>query len=245
MPGTLFCNPGGPVRREYPPRPSAMLACMSRLAELVKGAGNPISRIARRLHETPVTLDRDLRIELEALLHLRNGFRALGGGLIVRPSLSVASVHGIEEWNQLTLWRTPYTRASELLFFAETIFGFQFGLYHDEVVLFDPETGAYDHYAFGLERWADRVLEQADALGQQAVALWELDHRPLGANDRLQRRTPVRFGGDDTEVRAIDALDLMKRYAATYRANLESTDAGPALTGWWDEEEAAPELPGD
>ncbi|MEM9462308.1 MAG: hypothetical protein AAGF11_49605 [Myxococcota bacterium] len=166
---------------------------MSKLAELIGQAANPISRAPKRLRETPVTLAPDRRLELEALLHLRDGFIALSGALVVRPSVTVAAVRGIEDWNLLTLWRTPYRKATEVLFFAEDRFGRQFGLYKDEVVGFDPVTGNTEHIAFGLDRWAEYVLGQPDGLGQATLASWTRAHGPLSAVQRLQPRVPPGF----------------------------------------------------
>jgi hypothetical protein len=215
---------------------------MSKLAELLRDAGPQISRITQRFRETPITVAPSLLLELEAVLHLRNGFVCVDGTILVRPSVNVGQVHGIERWNEITLWRTPYSRSADVLFFAETIFGWQFGLRRDEVVALDPETGALETLGFSLERWADLVLAQADRLGRTAKKMWELEHGPLTMTDRLQRRLPLRFGGDDFTLTVLRDLDLMKRYAAMYLANLGTTSADdPKLDGWW----AGPEDPVD
>lgn len=207
---------------------------MSKLAELIGQAGNPISRAPKRLRDTPVTLAPDRRLELEALLHLRDGFTAIEGALVVRPSVTVAAVRGVEDWNQLTLWRTPYTRFTEVLFFAEDRFGRQFGLYKDEVQAFDPVTGSTEHLAFGLERWAEHVL-QPEALGNARVAEWVEQHGPLTATQRLQSRVPPGFGEEDSsEWRVVDDVDLMRRFARLYTETREAPGILPAgFDEWW------------
>lgn len=218
---------------------------MSKLAELVRRAGPPISRAPRRLRDTPVTLSKERLLELEALLHLRDGFVTLGGALIVRPSVTVASVRGIEDWNQLTLWRRPYARASSLLFFAETVMGGQFALHKDEVVAFDPVTGLWEHVGFGLDRWAEHVL---DALADEVatVAMWGAEHGTLLPSQRLQRRGVPQLeepelaaeGLDDlqdpTELRVIDDLELMRRYARLHKETREHPGVRPeGFEEWW------------
>ncbi len=203
------------------------------LVTLIEQAGPPISRAPRRLQDTPVTLSRDRKIELEALLHLRDGFRTLAGVLLVRPSVSVASVRGIEEWNQLSLWRMPYVRAREVLFFAEDVFGRQFGLHKDEIVRFDPETGDLEHLSFTLERWAEMVVADPDALGGDALTAWLAEHPPLGVNDRLQPNVPRILQTDDTRVeyRVVEDLELMHLYARLYKERSPGT--APDLSWWW------------
>lgn len=204
------------------------------LAELIRQAGIPISRAPQRLRETPVRLTKERLLELEALLHVRDGFRTVGGALIVRPSVTVAAVRGIEDWNQLSLWRTPYRRASEILFFAEDILGHQFGLHRDEVVRFDPETGQFEHHAFTLERWAQRVLEDPDDVGRSIVRAWEADHKPLQTTDRLQPEVPfILAESKDVAFRVIEDLELMKKYARLYRETQGIEDGTQIEIPWW------------
>jgi hypothetical protein len=216
---------------------------MSKLAELVRQAGPPISRAPRRLRDTPVVLSKERLLELEALLHLRDGFVTLGGALVVRPSVTVASVRGVEDWNQLTLWRKPYARASSLLFFAETVMGRQFALHKDEVVSFDPVTGIWEHVGFGLDRWAEQVLDDPSALGSTALAIWTAEHGTLLPSQRLQTKLLPQFQGEgvdalelelDPELRVIDDLELMRRFARLHKETREHPGVLPeGFDEWW------------
>jgi hypothetical protein len=210
---------------------------MSKLAELVRQAGPPISRAPKRLRDTPVTLKRERLLELEALLHLRDGFVTLGGALILRPSVTVAAVRGVEDWNQLTLWRTPYGRASALLFFAEGVMGGQFALHKDEIVAFDAITGTWEHVAFELDRWAEHVSENSQALGSDVLAAWVAEHGPLSPSQRLQPRVPARWredGDDEPQVRVIEDLELMRRYARLHKETREHPGVLPeGFDAWW------------
>ncbi len=209
------------------------------LVELVRTASVPVSRTPMRLRDTPVRLAKERLVELEALLHLRDGFRALDGAVLVRPSITVGLVRGIPEWNQLTLWRTPYTSASEVLFFAEDVIGRQFGLYKDEVVLFEPETGKFEHFAFRLEVWAEKLVDDPDAYGRARVQEWELMHPELGHTDRLQPYRPRTFSdGEPEKWRVLPDLDLMKMYARLYREKAKAEDPSTIdLSWWWDEKD--------
>jgi|SRR5690606_76466 len=211
---------------------------MSKLAELVGQAGPPISRAPKRLRDTPVTLARERLLELEALLHLRDGFVTLGGALLVRPSVTVASVRGVEDWNQLTLWRTPYRGASEILFFADSVLGRQFGLHKDSVVAFDPVTGRSEHVAFGLERWAAHVLDDpASTLGSEVLAEWGAEHGRLSPSQRLQSRLPERWQEEsleDPQWRTIEDVELMRRCARLYKETREHPGELPeGFDEWW------------
>lgn len=210
------------------------------LVDLIKGAGVPVSRTPKRLRDVPVVVRKERLVELEALLHLRDGFRALSGALLIRPSTSVAAVRGIEEWNQLSLWRTPYKHATEILFFAEDITGRQFGLLKDTVVSFDPEDGAVERVSFSLDAWASWVLDRADELGATLVTTYNAANNvTLAAHERLQPRYPVRTAdGDDFRVRP--DLDLMLRWARLYSERAASDEADPAPDWWW--EDPSPEL---
>jgi len=216
---------------------------MSKLAALIGQADHPISRAPKRLRETPVTLARDRLLELEALLHMRDGFVAVDGALVVRPSVTVSVVRGIEDWNQLTLWRQPYIKSTEVLFFAEDRFGRQFGLYKDEVLAFDPVTGLTEHVGFGLERWSEYVLDQPDVLGNARVAAWQEEHGSLSPGERLQPKVPPGFIESDDEaqpLRVLDDLELMRRFARLHKETREAPGLLPAgfASWWWDEDEA-------
>lgn len=206
----------------------------SALATLVAAAGPPTSRAPRRLREAPITVGRERLLELEALLHLRDGFRAVNGALVLRPSVTVAAVRGIDEWNEITLWRAPYRGAAKLYFFAEDIGGRQFALHKDEVHSFDPETGTFETWASGLEGWAARILDDPDDLGESRVAEWEAEHGPLGPTQRLQPSVPLSFAdGAAIEWRAIEDVELMKRFARLFRETIAADGEPPASLDWW------------
>ncbi|MGH1341111.1 MAG: hypothetical protein ACRBN8_06140 [Nannocystales bacterium] len=209
---------------------------MSALAQLIKSAGVPVSRTPQRLRDLPVTLAKERRLELETVLHLRDGFRALDGALLIRPSVTVATTAGIQAWNRLTGWRKPYSRSSELLFFADDVFGHGFAMYRDAIVRFDPERGTFEHYAFKLEAWASRLLDEKDAFGRPELVAWrEAGKDDLGTTDKLQPSRPriVALGEAVDYVKRSDE-DVMRRYARLFQ-ELEAADgiAGNLELDWW------------
>ncbi len=210
------------------------------LTALLAQAGNPISRAPQRLKDLPITVDRNRSLELETLLHLRDGFRALGGALIVRPTVDVASARGLEGWNSITLWRAPYRPASKLYFFADDIHGRQFALHRDEIVLFDPETGDFTHYAHTLDEWAGNAVADPDALGAARIRAWETGHAPLRVEERLQPALPACMGGLDgatadiaDDFRVLGDVELMRRYARLFREKLAGEVDVAQLVDWW------------
>lgn len=220
----------------------------SALAELLKDASAPISRTPRRLRDAPVTIHKDRMLELETLLHLRDGFRALDNALVVRPSIDVGSVRCIDEWNQFSSWRKPYAHVTELYFFADTVGGRQFGLHKDEILSFDPHTGAVEHVAFKLERWAQRVAQEPALVQRPLAVKWQAEHRPLISHERLASPTapakPVIAEDDETApivepspapetYVAREDLDLMRRWAKLFVLQAKGTDDEPADTSFW------------
>jgi len=206
---------------------------MSALADLIKSAGGPVSRTPQRLRDVPVTLDRERRVELETILHLRDGFRALDGALFVRPSVTVGSIEGIEDWNRFSGWRKPYAKSSELLFFADDVFGWGFALFRDAVVRFNPERGTYEHYAFKLEAWAARVLKERNSLGVPELKAWREAGKPeLRTFDRLQPSVP-RLAGDPAEFLQRTDRDLMSRYARLHRELIAADGIASSLDLYW------------
>jgi hypothetical protein len=216
------------------------------LAELLTSAGPAQSRVPARLRDVPITAGRERVLELEALLHLRDGFRALGGALWIRPTVTVAQIRGQEEWNSLTLWRQLYRHATTIHFFAEDVHGRQFGLHKGAIVRFDPASGAIDPWAEDLEGFAARAIDEASALGRERVAAWEAAHGTLRAHDRLQPRDVDALGIDlETEYRVREDLDLMKRWTLVFRAKLANPNPGMGETlladhvdpvAWWGED---------
>src|SRR5512138_2055752 len=97
--------------------------------------------------------------ELVALvLNRTNGFYAFESALHVFPLEARPGIHGIDSWNAPELWRNRYDgMADGLTFFAEDIFGGQFGIKGDAIYSFDPETGECSRLAGSVDEWAGKI----------------------------------------------------------------------------------------
>lgn len=160
--------------------------------------------------------------ELIQMLSMRNGFYAFEAALHVfpwaEPPLQNGFV-GIQQWNEKALWRDLYSELiDDMLFFAEDVFGGQFGIKGNDIVSFDPESGEIELLAVSLEDWAGQLMSNYAVLTGYPVAHeWQVAHGPIPIGYRLLPRTPFILGGEFTEKNlcAVDAIQGMR-----YRGNL-------------------------
>jgi hypothetical protein len=105
-------------------------------------------------------------------LRVHNGLSAFKGGLRIFGTGS-SLLPGVEEWNRGDLWRCEYHGLDEgLFFFAEDIFGNQFGFdSHGKVLRFLAETGDREPCGENFEGWLQILL--ADPT--EELSLWLLD----------------------------------------------------------------------
>jgi hypothetical protein len=179
--------------------------------KLLRIASPALSESTPRLTEECSALAGALARELLALLWARNGFYAFEAALHVRPASDFIGELGIEEWNAPALWRSSYRGlADNLLFFAEDIFGGQFGIAAGAVHRFDPETGDRQQIATSLDAWADFVLvESRSQTGWPLAHEWQERFGPLPKGKRLVPKVPFVLGGE-FEVANLDALEGVK-----------------------------------
>ncbi len=151
---------------------------------------------------------------LLSLLGRRNGFYAFQRALRVFPDQDDGGECGLVKWNRPATWRDRYEgMADRGVFFAEDVFGTQFGLCPDGVVTFDPETADYELVAASMEEWAALLLaDPAYWTGHPVAAAWQRANRPLCAGERLSPVTPFVLGGafDAANLRAIEATEGMR-----------------------------------
>jgi hypothetical protein len=110
---------------------------------------------------------------LVELLSCRNGFYVLESALHVfpmsRPGLPGRS---LSEWNDPSLWRECYNSdLSDLVFFAEDLFGGQFGLSRTDggVHVLNPETGIAGDFAANVHEWASRIISDYNVVTGYSV----------------------------------------------------------------------------
>jgi hypothetical protein len=135
--------------------------------------------------------------ELAELLSISNGFWAYESALLVRPLRNAVAPVGIEEWNESARWKGSYNNGlSDILCFAEDVFGVQYCLRNGVVCTFDPETGAFEDVAPTLFGWAEAVLGDSDfRTGYPLAHEWQMRHGPLQPGKRLLPKVPFVLGG--------------------------------------------------
>jgi hypothetical protein len=135
---------------------------------------------------------------LRSILVLKNGFYGFANCLHVFPYGLAQSLAGtIQSWNAPTNWRQKYADLdSRLVFFAEDLFGEQFGLIGKEVFRFNPETGKVSHVCIGIDAWAAKILEKTNLeTGYGLGADWQRKYGDLPHGHRLMPRQPFVLGG--------------------------------------------------
>ncbi len=152
---------------------------------------------------------------LLSILGLKNGFYAFEGSLHVIPDAVLGDdLHGLVDWNANGTWVGSYDHLADgALFFAEDALGSQFALRDGEVVLFDPETGAFEPMARDLEDWAAKVLAEPDVWTAYSLArAWQEANGQLRRGHRLVPVTPFVLGGAFSvdNLRAIEATKGMR-----------------------------------
>ena len=148
--------------------------------------------------------------QLVELLYHKNGFYAFESALHLFPAGCRKSHIDIESWNRGDSWRKLYGDAiNGYVFFAEDAFGDQFGIGHEGVYKFDPETGEVAEHAAELEQWAARMLDDYEyETGYPLAKEWQAQHGPLPEGKRLLPKRPFVLGGayEVDNLYAADAL---------------------------------------
>lgn len=166
--------------------------------------------------------------ELGALLRARNGFFAFESALHVFHSGQTRTAFSVEDWNRPDLWIADFEGAADgMMFFAEDVFGCQFGLRGGAVVSFDPETGRVKDSAESLEDWAALILDDFEFLtGWPLASEWQKTNRPLRAGERLAPTQPFFLGGEFhvSNLHATDAATAMRLKAAIFRQTRDLPD---------------------
>ena len=151
---------------------------------------------------------------LREVLIRKNGFFCFESALRVFPAVTTASSWGLDDWNSHELWKTDYQGLADDYFcFGEDIFGVQFCIAHDEIVIFDPESAEVRKFASTLDEWAAKILIDYNvSTGYRIAHEWQKLHGPLPARHRLMPKTPFVLGGDYAlaNLVAIDSVRLMK-----------------------------------
>lgn len=135
--------------------------------------------------------------ELAEMLKSKNGFYAYESALLVRPLNNACPPLGLQEWNAYDLWKMNYTENfSEVLFFAEDVFGGQYCINQNKICTFDPETAAFEAMSSSLGEWASDVMADYQfRTGFPLAHAWQIKNSPLLPGNRLLPKIPFVCGG--------------------------------------------------
>lgn len=135
--------------------------------------------------------------DLLAMLQVRNGFYVFDRALLIRPVSSAVVPLGLREWNEPKLWKDDYGGGlTDVLCFAEDVFGGQFAICGEKIVAIDPETGEKDEMAQTMDEWALSILRDHNVLtGHSLAAEWQRLHGELSPGFRLLPKSPFVTGG--------------------------------------------------
>lgn len=136
---------------------------------------------------------------LRPLLDTKNGFLCFGGALhVFHADGHHPILPSLGEWNELDGWRSGYGALipSEVLFFAQDIFGGQFAIDAGEVFSFDPETAEFEKIASSVREWCGlMLLDWRFLTGYPLLEDWEKAQGPLEIGRRLVPKVPFCLGG--------------------------------------------------
>lgn len=199
-----------------------MLTCIAKLLEI---SSTPLCRSEP---QRPEGYGGARFEELLRLCERRNGFFAFESALHVFPIGEQCDTISFQEWNALATWKSSYGGlVDRLWFFAEDIFGDQFGVSDDSVIVFRSESGEIEQAASTLEEWACQLLIDADNLtGYQFAHRWQLENGPIASDKRLAGKLPFVLGGayELSNVYAADRVRTMRLRGDIYRQTRELPD---------------------
>jgi hypothetical protein len=114
-------------------------------------------------------------------------------------------------------------------FFAEDIFGGQFGIGEDGIYSFDPETGAREKISPDLEGWADCIVTDYEYLTGQPIAnKWQTVNGIIPLGFRLVPKIPFVCGGEYAveNLYSLEAVKGMKSRGNLARQIRDVPDGG-------------------
>jgi hypothetical protein len=158
--------------------------------------------------------DSRLGAELLELLTARNGAFFFSQSLRLFSTDDCLESYGLHRWNSNDLWRSTYESIpSSLLFFAEDLFGYQFGILDDDIVRFDPETAELAYFASSIDGFANAILEDTDYLtGMSIATAWQSKLGSIHLRNRLIPQVPFVLGGefDLSNLRSVESAKAMR-----------------------------------
>jgi hypothetical protein len=163
--------------------------------KLLSLAGPPLGPPVEPVTKTGSGLLHEL---VSSVLSHADGFYAFESALHVFPLTGTSGILGIDSWNAADLWRNHYGgMADGFLFFAEDVFGGQFGIKEEVVYSLDPETGETSPLARSVDEWARKILDDYEFMtGYPLAHQWQVANGVLSVGERLLPKKPFVLGGE-------------------------------------------------
>jgi hypothetical protein len=114
--------------------------------------------------------------ELLTMCERRNGFYAFESALFVLPISDTHDGMTLQKWNAPDTWKYAYDgAANDVVCFGQDVFGEQFGIHDERVVIFHSETGEIEVLSETIEEWACRLLTEYELLTGYPIAhRWQM-----------------------------------------------------------------------
>lgn len=140
----------------------------------------------------------ELLLQLECLLKDKNGFYAFESALHVFPANCISEVITLEEWNLDSAWKESFEgNVDGILFFAEDVFGGQYGIQGNEIVKFEPEDCEVSFFAEDVDGWALKILNDFEVeTGYPLASEWQRQYGAIKKGCRLVPKIPFILGGE-------------------------------------------------
>ncbi len=168
------------------------------LKKLISIASNPLLPQWRAEDERIVEPFGEIGRALLDLLRHKNGFFAFESALHVLPMGSHPDCLTLEFWNDLETWKGCYGRLIPMpvLFFAQDVYGNQFGITQEGIFLFFSEFAEFEPVAKTLADWGDIFLADWRGFsGYDLAHAWQAQNGMLKEGERLIPKIPFVVGG--------------------------------------------------
>jgi hypothetical protein len=132
------------------------------------------------------------------MLSTKKGFYAFESALHVFPSYSHGAHMSLQRWNAAGTWKSEFGDFLDpLTCFAEDIFGNQFGILDEVVVVLNAESGEIRTLTRSLEERACQLLADYQLpTGFPFAHEWQALFGPLKQDQRLVPKRAFIFGGE-------------------------------------------------
>jgi hypothetical protein len=118
-----------------------------------------------------------------------------------------------------------------MLFFAQDVFGNQFGINNNEVSIFYSESAEIEPLAKTLAEWGEVILDDWRGLsGYDLAHEWQIKNHPLCEGERLLPKVPFVIGGKyETDNLYSGQVDAAMRFRGNLARQIASVPDGTPI----------------